>query len=134
MNYAKIRNEFTAYVQKVIRESSIDYVRKISRITKHEKVVADFIELPESLLSVDDSDFFVEKNISYANIETVFTSEKHYRAMKMLSDNEKLVIFLTVIEDKSAGQVADIMHTSKNTVWNLKSKAIKKFKKFSNCG
>lgn len=75
----------------------------------------------------DEFMFLFEKDITYDNIENLFTNEKYYRAMKKLSDKEKNVLFLTAIEEKSVGQVAEIMNTSKENIWQIKSRAIKKF-------
>jgi len=69
----------------------------------------------------------LEKDITHNNIENLFTSEKHYRAMKKLSDREKLVLFLTVIEENKAEQVAKIMNTTQENIRKIKSRAIKQF-------
>jgi DNA-directed RNA polymerase specialized sigma subunit len=47
--------------------------------------------------------------------------------MKNLSDKEKLVLYLTVVEEKKTEQVAEIMATTPNNVCQIKSRAVKKF-------
>ncbi|GHV13214.1 hypothetical protein FACS1894219_07670 [Clostridia bacterium] len=84
----------------VIQNSSTDYKRKAFRALEKEISVADFASQQKELLSVDNSSFLFEQDISYANIEDVFTNESHYRAMKRLSDKEKQVLFQTVVEEK----------------------------------
>jgi len=83
--------------------------------------------LPEGLLSKDDGSFLLENDITYSNIENFFTNENHYKAMKRLSDKEKLVLFLTIIEDKKEKDVAELMNISTEYVKTLKSRAIKRF-------
>jgi len=122
----KTKNEFTAYIKTVIQNSSTDYKRKVLKTIENEISVEDFTSLKKEL-SYDDSSFFMEEDIKYSNIETLFTNKKYYRAMQKLSDKEKLVLFLTVIEDKNAEQVAEIMNTTKDNVWKIKSRAIKNF-------
>ena len=127
--YDKIRAEFTVYIKAVIQNSSTDYKRKLLKSIEHEISVADFSGLPQELLSYDDNSFLLEKDTTYSDIENLFTDEKYYRAMKKLTDKEKLAIFLTVIEEQKAEKVAEIMNTTKENVWQLKSRAIKKFLK-----
>jgi len=125
--FEKTRIEFTAYIKAVIQNSSTDYKRKLLKSIEHEISVADLSSLPQELLSYDDSSFLLEKDITYSNIENLFTNEKYYRAMKKLSDKEKLVLFLTVIKEKKADEIAEIMNITKDNVWKIKSRAIKKF-------
>ena len=125
--FTKTKNEFTAYIKTVIQNSSTDYKRKFLKTVNNEISVAEFTSLKKELFTYDDSSFLFEKDITYANIENLFTNEKHYRAMKKLSDKEKLVLFLTIIEEKQAEQVADIMNTTKENIRKIKSRAIKNF-------
>jgi len=128
MNYfEKTRIEFTGFIKAVIRNASIDYKRKLLKSIEHEISVADFSNIPKELLSYDDNSFLLEKDITYSNIENLFTNEKYYRAMKKLSDREKLVLYLTVIEEQKAEQVAKVMNTTKENIWQIKSRAIKNF-------
>ena len=125
--FKKPKHEFTAYVKAVIQNSSAEYKRKILKQIENEITVADFESLPKELLSCDDSSFLLEDNIRHSNIEDFFTNKKHYEAMKTLTDREKLVLFLTVVEEMTGKQVAEIMNTTKDNVKMLKSRAIKNF-------
>ena len=125
--FEKTRNEFTAYIKVVIQNAGAGYKRKLLKSLEHEISVADFSSLPKELLSYDNSSFLLETDIAYSNIEDLFTNEKYYRAMKKLSDREKLVLYLTVIEENRAEQVAKVMNTTKDNIWQIKSRAIKNF-------
>jgi len=125
--FEKTKIEFIAYIKSVIENSSTDYKRKLLKSIEYEISVADFSYVPQGLLSYDDSSFLLEKDITYSNIEDLFTNEKYYKAMKKLSDKEKLILYLTVIEEKNAEQTAEIMNTTKENIWKIKSRAIKKF-------
>ena len=128
MDYSLYTNaEFTAYMKAVIENSSTDYKRKLKRTIEREISVADFSSLPKGLLSYDDSSFLLEEDIAYSNIESLFTNEKYYRAMKKLTDKEKMVLYLTVIEERNAGEVAKTLNTTKENIWQIKSRAIKNF-------
>jgi len=125
--FAKIKMEFTAYIKTVIQNASTDYKRKLLKMLEHEISVTDFTSLPKELLSYDDSSFLLNEDITYTNIENLFANEKYYRAMKRLSDKEKLVLYLTVVEEKSAEQVAETMNTTRENIRQIKSRAIKNF-------
>lgn len=125
--FEKTKIEFTGFIKAVIQNSATDYKRKLLKSIEHEIFIEDFENLPKGLLSYDDSSFLLEKDISYSDIENLFTNEKYYRAMKRLSNKEKLVLYLTVIEENKAEQVAEIMNTTKENIWQIKSRAIKNF-------
>ena len=125
--YERTRREFTAYIKTVVKNSSTDYRRELLQSLRNEIFVSDFANLPKELLSYDDSSFSLERDITYSTIENFFANEKYYRAMKRLTDQEKLVLYLTVIEEKQAEQVAEIMNTTRANIWQIKSRAIKKF-------
>ena len=130
MNYfEKTRIEFTGYIKAVIQNAATDYKRKLLKSIEHEISVADFSSIPQELLSYDDNSFLLEKDIIYSDIENLFTDEKYYRAMKGLTDKEKLVLFLTVIKEMKADEIAEIINITKDNVWKIKSRAIKKFLK-----
>ena len=128
MNYSlETKIKFTAYIKVVIQNSSTDYKRKLLKSIEREISVADFTSLPKEPLSYDDSSFLLEKDIAYSNIENLFTNERYYRAMKKLSNKEKMVLYLTVIEEQKAEQVAETMNTTKDNIWKIKSRALKSF-------
>ena len=128
MNYfEKTQISFTAYIKAVIKNASTDYKRKLVKSIEREISVSDYSSIPQELLSYDDSSFLMEKDVTASNIENLFTDEKYYRAMKRLSDKEKLVLFLMVIEEQRAEQVAKMLNTTKENIWKIKSRAIKKF-------
>ena len=73
--------------------------------------------------------FLLEKGITWHNLEMLFTDEKHYRAMKNLTNTEKLVFFLTDILEKSISESAEIMKVTEAEVLQIKSLAIDNFLK-----
>ena len=127
--FEKTRNVFTAYVRTVIQNASIDYKRKVLKLIEKEIAVSDFTSLPKELLSHDDNSFLFEQDVTHSNIEKLFTDKKHYQAMKKLSDKEKLVLFLTVVEERPVKQVAEIIDITEENVRMIKSRAIKHFLK-----
>jgi len=78
---------------------------------------------------MNEKDFvkICEKGITYSDIEKIFTDERHYRAMKRLPNKGKLVLFLLAIEEMSVEQIAEMLNTTKDNVFRIQSRTIKKF-------
>ena len=113
----------------VIQNSSTNYKRKLMKSLGNEISVADYASLPNELLSYDDSSFLLETDITYSNIEEVFTSAAYYNSMKKLTDNEKMVLFLIAVEGKTTEEIAEIMNTTRANIWKIKSRAKMNFLK-----
>lgn len=123
-NYKKIRNSFTSFISKIIINTSINYKRKITYINKREE------ELKESFTDINNDilDTFVEE-VNYLQLEKVFSNAKYTNAMSKLTDREKLILYLIVIEEKSVKDVAKILKLSENNVTIIKYRAKNKFLK-----
>jgi len=126
-NSQRIRNEFTAFIKTVIENTAINYKRKLLKTLEKEISIENFEILPIELLSCDDSSFLLEHGVKYTNIEDLFTDEKYYKAMKKLSDREKQVLFLSIVEEQRTEQIAKMLNTAKENIWNIKSRAIRNF-------
>jgi len=111
------------------RISGIEYRRKTIKKLDREILMSDLAGLPGELLSYDDSSFLLalEKGTKYSNTENLFENEKYYIAMKRLTDKEKYVLYQTIVEEKRAGQVAEMIRTTKENIWQIKARAIKHF-------
>ena len=129
MDCLKIKIEFTAYMKPVVQNSATDYKRKVLKRLEREVCVADFVTVSKEPASVDSGSFSLEKDITYLNIEDLFSNARYYSAMKGLSDKEKMVLLLTVVEEKDTVQVAEMMNVSNENVWQIKSRAVKNFLK-----
>ena len=128
MDYAEVKIRFTAYIKVVIENEFKDYLKKVRPLDK--EISFEEFAGKKALLSVDDdSAFFMERNVIYASIEDFFTDKRHYRAMKNLSHREKTVLYMTVIEDMSAEQVAEALNMTKDNIWKIKSRATEHFMK-----
>lgn len=123
-NYKKIRNSFTSFISKIIINTSINYKRKITYINKREE------ELKENFTDINNDilDTFVEE-VNYLQLEKVFSNTKYTDAMSKLTDREKLILYLIVIDEKSVKDVAKILKLSENNVTIIKYRAKNKFLK-----
>ena len=99
------------------------------KVIEHEISVAEFTSLPKELLSYEDSSFLLDESVTYANIEDFFTDVRHYKAVKRLTDTEKLILFLTVVEERTEREVSELLNAPKKKIRNIKNRAIRKVRK-----
>jgi DNA-directed RNA polymerase specialized sigma subunit len=70
-----------------------------------------------------------EKNhIDYEHLENIFTNEIYFRAMKDLSKNEKLILYLYCYEYRTLNEICKILKKSKSEIIELRLQAVNNFK------
>ena len=127
-DYGKIKAKFTSFIVKVIENSAINYKKKLTYITKREIY---FTKELEATGHINNNTLeTLDEKINYINLENVFTNDKHFCAMKRLNNKEKLVLYLTVIEELSLRKVAQLLDTTEDNVGMIKYRAKNKFKKY----
>lgn len=121
-----VKAKFSNYIEKVIKNTSINYFKKKKHILNTE---LDIIEIEDVPLSENDNGaiFLLEKDVSHSNLEELFTNKEYYLAMKDLTDRQKLVLYLFIIQSLSVKEIAKIVNISENSVKVTKNQAIKKF-------
>lgn len=129
-NYGKIKAKFTSFIVKVIENSAINYKKKLVYITKKEIYFTKELERTGNINN--NTLEALDEKINYINLENVFTNDKHFLAMKRLNNKEKLVLYLTVIEELSLRKVAQLLDTTEDNVGMIKYRAKNKFKKYFN--
>lgn len=117
----EIARAFTVYMIKIIKHSAIDYVRKIRRSQNKEISFSEVMNNKVSLSSfVDDGTFYLFES----TIEEKF--EKGFR--KLSKTEQRLVKLLK--EKSSLIEISKILNIDIESVYSLKSKTKKKFKKY----
>lgn len=127
-NYKRIRISFTSFITKVIRNTAINYKRKINYISAKEMQIEEDIESLDILKS--SSNYIIDtlvEDINYMQLEKVFTSDKYSNAMRNLNDREKFVLYLTVIEELPLKVVANMLKITEDNVSKIKYRAKNKF-------
>ena len=118
-NEEKIRNSFTAFINKVIENTAINYKKKLANKSKNEIYLSDDLEISGILKNTSIADTFVE-DVNYLELEKVFTNVEYSNSMKKLTDREKLVLYLTVIEEKPLKKVANLLGTTEDNISKIK--------------
>lgn len=125
-----IRASFTNYINKVIKNTAIDYFRKEQK--KEEKTISIYT-IDESICMSQNTDstgaFFCTENLEndYSNLEVIFQEEKYYKAMKPLKTIQKQVLFYSILEKYSAERISKMLNITIDNVYQTKKRAIEKF-------
>lgn len=124
------RISFTAFIIKIIENTSNNYKKKLNYIWKREIQFTEKLET-EGIIKSEKSQIIdeISENINYLKLENVFTNKKYYNAMKKLESREKLVLYLIVIRKLPLKKVADILKTNENNISKIKYRAKNKFLK-----
>lgn len=117
----EIARAFTAYMIKLIKHSAIDYVRKARRSQAKEVSFSEVMSNEVSLSSlIDDGTFYLFES----TIE-----EKFEKGFSKLSKTEQKLVKL--LKAKSClTEISEIMNIDIESVYSLKSRTKKKFKKY----
>ena len=135
MKISKEREEeferrFNGYVMKIIERQYWKFITKKRReedIISLNTLVSDGIELIDVLIGEDDIPM---EFCDYKELETLVEDKYVYKAIKSLTEKEKLAIFLCIILDLNRQKVADIMKFKyKRNAISVTQRAIKKIRK-----
>lgn len=128
-NEEKIRNSFTSFINKVIENTAINYKNKLANRSKNEIYLSDDLEISGIVKNTNIADTFVE-DVNYLELEKVFTNVEYSNSMKKLTDREKLVLYLTIIEEQPLKKVANVLGTTEDNISKIKYRAKNKFLKY----
>ena len=119
---------FTAFILRMIKNESINYKKHQSYINKIEEQFSDENNLGIQLI---DLQFYLSEDkfetINYETLERVFSQKKYYNAMKKLKKIEKLILYLTILEQQPIKKIAHFLHTNENNISKIKHRAKNKF-------
>lgn len=135
MKISKEREEeferrFNGYVMKIIERQYWKFITKKRReedIISLNTLVSDGIELIDILIGEDDIPM---EFCDYKELEMLVEDKNVYKAIKSLTETEKLAIFLCIILNLNRQKVADIMKFKyKRNAISVTTRAIKKIRK-----
>lgn len=128
---ADYEEHFDRYVRKIIKRH---YWRYVEKKKKEDEVLSlnvkcgDDIEIIETLIGANG--IAAKDFCGYKEIEKIFEDEYVYKAVKSLTNTEKLAIFLCFILDLKRSEVARLMNLKyEESVIRIASRAIKKIRK-----
>ena len=122
--------KFNAYVLRSINGIYKNFLRELIRNREEcilNEMIGEDTELLDLIESKDYREF--EERIAPKNLENVMSKHRHYRAVKPLSLDEKIVVFLCIILDEETKNVAKMMgYASTTSVTRLLKQAKEKMR------
>lgn len=125
--YEQVRIRFTSFITTVIKNTAINYKKRISNKTNHEIEYNENIK-EESSLQKELTSFFSE-HYSATNLENYFSNEEHYNTIKKLSKTQKEVLYYRYIKNLKYSEISKIMRIAENNVRAINSRALIKIRK-----
>lgn len=111
----------------IIKHARIDYFRRNNLYSDIEDIEEYDIETDENIENrVIEND---ESDIKANSIEKYFSEEKIFKVTKTLKYDEKLLLFLFYIEEKSDKEIAEILSTTWKAVRSKRMRIIQKIRK-----
>lgn len=119
---------FKVFLKKIVKNSAIDFAKKVKSSRFTEVVYSDLVDEKVSLSMYDEDAFFDIENIEYKKLENIVSDPKLKKAIKNLKLEEKLLLYLTA-EDFSAEEISKEMNLKEQTIWNKRNIIKNKIKK-----
>lgn len=116
---------FITYMKKAISNTRINYLKHQIYLRNNEDNLND-----EEWLLLSDKDNHGHFSFSYKNIFELFENEKVAIAFKNLTDLQKKVIYLNVVEKNTLSEIGKMLKVSEKSVEKTKSRALKNLKKY----
>ena len=122
-----LNNQEEAMLKKIIKNARIDYFRK----NKH---IFNELELDEDVLYSNDKveeniENKLDSNVQAGRLEDIFDNENLSKIVKALTFNEKWVLSLYYIEEKTDEEIGAILFMTKSAVTKKRNRALEKNKK-----
>lgn len=125
--------KFSKFISTVIVNASIDYFRKKKKTEEREQYIDIQEETQLSKLDNCVSSYaYLEEKIDYINLENIFEDKKLYLAIKSLTERQKYILYLNIVEEMSAKDISKLLNISEDTVWVTKAKSLKSIRNFVN--
>ena len=118
-NYDELKGRFTVWLEKVVRNAKINYIKKLKR----EPQLVYLEEIPESVLTKQSSSYEV-----YTKSEFEFEEERLSKAFSKLPLMRKRILAMLFVENISPDEISKRLNCSPQYVYNQRYKALKALK------
>lgn len=116
------------YLIKIIRSAQSDYINK----NKRKDIQYEELEKVDLANEETTEDYVLNKidsSVSATNIEDVFKDKLKHKAIKVLTDKEKLVLFSFYFKNKKEMEIAESLGLAQGRISQIKKQAEKKVTK-----
>lgn len=122
-----LNNQEEAMLKIIVKNARVDYFRKNKYIFQEINLEEDILYTNEKM--ENDVENKLEKEIQVDKFENIFTDKNLFKIAKLLTYNEKLVLSLYYIEEKTDEEISRILFMTRSAVNKKRIRAIKKIKK-----
>lgn len=122
---------FYFYIMKYIKYNYLNYLEKIRKESEH-KSLNETTENGTELINlvIGDEDILYEENITPENLENLTYNENIHKAIKALSNREKMVIYLYFVKQLNGREIAELLKLKrKGTIYEILKRALNKIRK-----
>lgn len=120
-----VLGRFITYMKKAISNTRINYLKHQRYLKNNENTLND-----EEWQLLSDRDSNCHFTFSYKNIYEVFENEEVVIAFKKLTDLQKKVMYLNVVERNTLSEIGQMLKVSTKSVEKAKSRALKNLKRY----
>ena len=121
----KGNSKLSTWIYKITTNKCLDFIRKKSA----KKRFAFFQVLEGNEMPLDKTSFFTEFNHPGILLENKESTERIYRAIHLLPDNQRVVFTLAKLDGKSYQEIVEITGKSLSSVESIMFRAKKNLKK-----
>lgn len=129
--FKELTNEEKRYLQLMIKTTKAGYIRDNKLIIKSAELNYD--KYDNLLCTEDIADEIltqiVEKPLKANTLATICQDERIYEIIKALTDKERLVLFCSIIEEKSDISISDELKIDRSTVYRIRKGALNKIRR-----
>lgn len=115
-----------AMLKVIVKNTRIDYYRKNYHIFEETSIEEISIEANEEIESKIENK--LDKEIQVYRLEDIFSDRRLSNATKLLTYNEKLVIYLYYVEGKTDEQISKILFMTRSAINKKRLRTIEKIK------
>ncbi len=116
-----LRAEFTAWLNTVLHRARLNYIRSLSREVETVSIAEPFVE--DIPANTDPYILMVQRMKEFD-----FQEERLSKAFLELPLMRREVLRLLFVEERTPGEIAQILHCSEDYVYSQKSKALKRLR------
>lgn len=123
----ELNNQEEAMLKILVKNARADYYRKNKHILTEKELKEDILYSNDKMEK--DLENKLDKEIQAEKFENIFSDENLTKIAKALTYNEKLVLSLYFIENKSDNEIGKILFMTRSAVNKKRNRAIEKLKK-----
>lgn len=122
-----LNNQEEAMLKIIVKNARVDYFRKNKHVFQEMNLEEDILYTNDKM--EEEVENKLEEEIQANQLENIFVDKNLSKIAKALTYNEKLVLSLYYVEEKTDEEISKILFMTRSAVNKKRIRAIKKIKK-----